>query len=144
MADALLLLWISCVGTLFPPLNPDAAAVLYVVERGHPPLEGALIAFAGQLIVLSALHLLGERLRRNWAWLDRKCSAVEQRWGDRLTRNTLPVVALSGFLGIPPGVPTVMAVAALRIPATRSLPLFFVCRAVWFVALSFTGAAFID
>jgi membrane protein YqaA with SNARE-associated domain len=144
VADALLLLWISCVGTLFPPLNPDAAAVLYVVERGHPPLQAALIAFAGQLIALTALYLLGARLRGHWGWLDRKCSAVEVRWGDRLTRNTLPVVALSGFLGLPPGVPTVIAVAALRIPAARSLTVFFVCRAGWFVALSFTGAAFTD
>jgi membrane protein YqaA with SNARE-associated domain len=142
VSDAMVLLWISFVGTLFPPINPDAAAVLYVVHRGHPPLEAAAIAFVGQALMLLALHLAGARLRRHWGWLDRKCSAFQLRWGDRLNRSTLPVVALSGFFGLPPGVPTVIAAAALNLPAARYLPLFFFARALWFLALTFTGAAF--
>ncbi len=142
VTDALLLLSISVVGTLFPFLNPDAAAVYYVLGRGHPPLQAAALAFAGQLIMLSILYLAGARLRRHWSWLDRTCTRFQQRWGARLGHSALPLVALSGFFGIPPGVPTVIALAALHLPAGRTLPLFFLARAAWFVSLSFTGAAF--
>ena len=141
VTESLLLLWISVVGTVFPALNPDAAVVIYVL-RGHPPLAAALLAFCGQLIALFAVHLLGGRLRGRWRWLDRKCETFRCRWGRRLEQSTLVVAALSGLTGIPPGVPTIIVAAALGLPARHYLPVFFLGRAGWFVALALVGSAF--
>jgi membrane protein YqaA with SNARE-associated domain len=143
VSEALLLLWICFVGTLFPPINPDAAVVIYVVSRGQHPLQGALIALFAQVAMLLVLHVTGGRLRARWSWLDRRCLRVEQRWGTRLRTHTLPVVALSGLIGIPPSVPTVMLAAALRLPAPHYFPIFCLGRALWFVALAYTGFAFV-
>jgi membrane protein YqaA with SNARE-associated domain len=142
LSDALLLLWISFVGTLFPPINPDAAVVIYVAVRGHAPLPGALIALAGQVAMLLVLHAAGGHLRARWPWLDRRCNRVELRWGARLRTHTLPVVLLSGLIGIPPSVPTVMLASALRLPVRHYFPVFLLGRAGWFVGLAFTGFAF--
>ena len=140
--DALLLLWLSFIGTLFWVANPDAAVVLYVVGRGHPPVEGALLALAGQAVMLVLLFALGDRLRARWPWLHRKCEALRLRWGSRLEQRALPIAALSGLVGIPPSAALVLLAAALRIPPKRFLLVFFVCRAAWFVGLALVGQRF--
>lgn len=141
--EALLLVWVSFVGTVFWVANPDAAVVLYVTTRGRPPLEAALLALGGQAGMLLLLYAAGDRLRARWGWLDRRCIAVEDRWGSRLLTNALPITALSGFVGVPPSVPVMLMASALRLPARRFLAVFFLFRAAWFVALGLAGGAFV-
>jgi membrane protein YqaA with SNARE-associated domain len=123
--------------------NPDAAVVIYVTTRGRPPLEAALLALGGQAIMLLLLYALGDRLRARWPWLDRRCTAVQARWGHRLETRALPIAALSGFVGVPPSAPVMLLAAALRLPAQHFLPVFFLFRAAWFVTLALVGRAFI-
>jgi membrane protein YqaA with SNARE-associated domain len=141
--DAVLLVWLSFVGTLFWVANPDAAVVIYVTTRGRPPLEAALLALGGQAVMLLLLYALGDRLRARWSWLDRQCTAVQARWGSRLESRTLPIAALSGFVGVPPSVPVMLLAAALHLPARHFLPVFFLFRAAWFVTLALVGGAFV-
>jgi membrane protein YqaA with SNARE-associated domain len=136
-----LLLWIAFIGTVVWPINPDAAVVLYV-SRGHSLAHGVAVALAGQVIMLMLLYHLGHRLRARWAWLDRQCVKVEQRWGKRLTSNGLVVAAISGLVGVPPSVPTVLLASALGVPGRRFLPVMFACRALWFVGLAKLGGWF--
>ena len=140
--DALMLLWLSFVGTVFWVANPDALVILYVAGRGRPPLEAALLALCGQAVMLLLLFFLGDRLRARSAWLHRKCESVRLRWGPRLEKSALPVTALSGLVGIPPSVALVVLAAALRLPPRRFLLVFFVCRALWFIGLALVGVRF--
>jgi membrane protein YqaA with SNARE-associated domain len=142
IADTVLLAWVSFVGTLFWPLNPDAALLVYIGARHQPLVPGVLASLVGQLAMLSLLVVVGHVLRRNWTWLDRKCGVVERRWGVRLVTRTPWVAASSGFLGIPPGAATVLLASALRVPARRILPLLFVCRLLWLIVLARLGHFF--
>ena len=104
--DTLLLGWISFLGTLFWPLNPDAALLMYIGGRGaaHCPW-GWWVALAGQVAMMLLLQVAGHHLRRRWTWLDRKCTTFERKWGTRLLAKTPIVAATSGFFGIPPAPP---------------------------------------
>ena len=137
--EAILLAWVCCIGTVFWPANPDAAVVVYVTAGGHHPLQAALVALGGQAIMLLALYFLGDRLRERWPWLHRKCERVQARWGPALTRSALPMAAVSGFIGVPPSVPTMLLAATLGLPTRPFLAVFFVCRAIWFIALAYLG-----
>jgi membrane protein YqaA with SNARE-associated domain len=139
--DTPLLLWIAFIGTVVWPINPDAAVVVYV-SRGHGLAQGVGVALAGQAVMLLLLHYLGHHLRARWGWLDRQCVKVEQRWGARLTTNGTVVAAISGLVGVPPSVPTVLLASALGIPGRRFLPVLFACRALWFVGLAQLGGWF--
>ena len=141
--DAVLLVWVSFLGTLFWVANPDAAVVVYVATRGHPPWEAALLALCGQAVMLLLLFLLGDRLRARWRWLHRKCEAVQARWGGRLETRTLPIAALSGFVGVPPSAAIFLLAAALRLPPQHFFPVFFLFRAFWFLSLGLVGRSFV-
>ena len=139
--DTLLLGWISFLGTLFWPLNPDAALLMYIGGRGRPLPVGVVVALVGQVAMMLLLHLLGHHLRRHWTWLDRKCATFERKWGARLQAKTPLVAATSGFFGIPPGAATVLLASALNLPARRLLPVLFAFRVLWLIALGHLGSA---
>jgi hypothetical protein len=142
MRDGLILLWISFVGTLFWPLNPDAAVVIYTGGRGWPVWKVTVIGLAGQMAMMFLLHIAGDFLRHHWGWLDRKCEAVRAKWGPRLAANVPMVAATSGLLGIPPSAATVLLASALGLPARRFFPVLIVFRAIWFVVLGNIGGFF--
>jgi ABC-type Fe3+ transport system permease subunit len=123
------------------PINPDAAVVVYV-SRGHGLAQGVGVALAGQIVMLLLLHNLGHLLRARWAWMDRQCVKVELRWGPRITRNSVAVAAISGLVGVPPSVPTVLLASALGVPGRRFLPVLFAGRLLWFVGLAQLGGWF--
>ena len=140
--DTLVLLWVAFIGTLFWPINPDAAVVIYTA--GDRSLAVAVItATVGQMAMLLLLHFGGDVLRRRWAWLDKKCEAIREKWGLRLLAHTPLVAATSGFTGIPPSVATVLLGSALRLPAWRYLPILFIFRALWFLAIGRLGDVFL-
>lgn len=141
-SDAITLFWVAFVGTLFWPLNPDAAVVVYTGVRGHPLHEAVLLALAGQALLLFPMHFLSDQIRQRWSWLDRKCEKVRLTWGSRIQGKARYVAALSGFVGIPPSVAMVLLASALRVPAKRYLPILLVCRAGWFLALARLGHVF--
>lgn len=141
LLDMSVLLWVCFLGTLFWPLNPDAAVLVYVGPRGRPLLEAAAVALLGQAVMLLLLQVMGHRLRARWGWLDRKCEAVGVRWGARIKSSSAVVAAVSGLVGIPPSVATVLLASALGIPARRTLPILFVFRGIWFLALGRFGTA---
>jgi membrane protein YqaA with SNARE-associated domain len=138
--DALLLLWVCFIGTVFVPINPDAAVVIYLTTRHRPLLEAVAIAMAGQMAMLLLLYFLGDRLRARSRWLARRCEQVQARWGPRLATGSLPLAATSGFIGLPPSAPTKLLGAALRLPR-RFLLVFVVFRVAWFVSLGWLGHA---
>ncbi len=88
--DALLLIWVCFIGTVFVPINPDAAVVIYVTARHRPLLEATALALTGQLAMLALLYLLGDWLRTRSRWLARRCEQVQARWGPRLAKGSLP------------------------------------------------------
>jgi hypothetical protein len=102
-------------------------------------LEAALLATAGQAVMFLLLYHLGDRLRARWRWLDTRCEKVRARWGTRLQTSSAPVAGVSGLLGLPPSVPTVLLSAALGLPARTILPILIACRAAWFVGLGLVG-----
>jgi hypothetical protein len=138
----LLLGWASFLGTLFWPLNPDAALLVYIGARHRPLVPGIAAAFVGQATMMALLVAVGHVLRRHWSWLDRKCAVVERKWGARLQARTPWVAATSGLFGIPPGSATVLLASALNVPARRVLPLLFACRLIWLCVLARLGHAF--
>jgi hypothetical protein len=142
IADTLLLGWASFLGTLFWPLNPDAALLVYIGARHRPLIPGVLAAFVGQAAMMALLVAVGHVLRRHWPWLDRKCAVVERKWGARLQARTPWVAVTSGLFGIPPGSATVLLASALNVPGRRVLPLLFACRLVWLCVLARLGHAF--
>jgi membrane protein YqaA with SNARE-associated domain len=138
--DALLLIWVCFIGTVFVPINPDAAVVIYLTARHRPLLEATALALTGQLAMLALLYLLGDWLRTRSRWLARRCEQVQARWGQRLATGSLPLAATSGFVGIPPSAPTMLLGAALRLPR-RFLIVFVVFRTAWFLSLGWLGHA---
>jgi membrane protein YqaA with SNARE-associated domain len=140
-SETILLLWIAFVGTVVWPINPDAAFVMYV-SRGHSAVLAVVVALVGQMAMLLLLFHAGHHLRLRWGWLDRQCRKVERRWGERLINNGLLVGLISGLVGIPPSVPTVLLASALGVPARRFLSVMFLARALWFVGLAQLGGWF--
>jgi hypothetical protein len=52
------------------------------------------------------------------------------------------VAAISGLVGVPPSVPTVLLASALGVPGRRFLPVLFAGRLLWFVGLAQLGGWF--
>ena len=138
--DALLLAWVCFIGTVFVPINPDAAVVIYVTTRHRPLLEAAAIAMVGPDGHVAAAVFPGRLAAGALPLAGRRCEQVQARWGPRLAKGSLPLAATSGFIGIPPSAPTMLLGAALRLPR-RFLLVFVVFRVAWFVSLGWLGHA---
>ncbi len=132
---------VSFLGTLFWPLNPDAAFVVYLQVRERPLVEAVPLVMLGQVPMLLLLQVLGHRLRAHWPWLDRRCTLVEVRWGRRLAVSGTLVAAASGFAGVPPSSIIVLLASALRLSPWRILPTLLVFRTAWYIALGYATLA---
>lgn len=130
------LLGIGFAGTFVWPISPDAAAAYYAASHAGPPLAvGALLAL-GQGCAHVVLYAFGGHLRRRWAWFDRQCERVRERYLDRLTGGMAILGFASGLVGVPPTSITAALAPGLGLPAGRLLPLLFAMRLVRFTVLA--------
>jgi hypothetical protein len=128
--EALALVAIGFVGTVFWVISPEAAAAVYASQRGWPALTVGLLAGAGQGAAHLVLYATGDQLRRRWRWFDRKCQRAVLRYGGWLSRGAIPLGCLSGLLGIPPSSVTAALAPGLRLPAKLLLPLLLAMRVI--------------
>jgi len=138
--EALALVAIGYVGTVFWPLSPEGAAALYVSQRGWHPLLVGLLAATGQAGAHATLYFAGDQLRRRWPWFDGKCERARARHGRLLQRGQVPLALVSGLLGIPPSSVTAALAPGLGIPARLLLPLLFVMRVIRISVVAALGA----
>jgi membrane protein YqaA with SNARE-associated domain len=136
MMSGATLFGIAVLGTLFWVASPEAAVVLFTSQRQWGPLAIAAVAAGGQAVSLTLLFLFGGQLRRRWRWFDRQCERVRARFGERMTRNALVVVATSGLVGFPPASVSATLAPGLAPRPAPLLPLLVVTRFARFVVLA--------
>lgn len=127
---------ISFVGTVFWVASPEAAVILYSLQRGWHPLAAGGVAGAGQAAALAMLAAFGDQLRRRWAWFDRQCDRLRARHGQRLARSAPVLGVSSGLLGLPPVSATVLLAPGLGLRVAGLLPLLFLARVVRFTVVA--------
>lgn len=125
--QALALVAIGFIGTVFWVISPEATAALYASRGWSPWLVGLLVAL-GQGGAHLVLFASGEQLRRRWRWFDRKCERAVQRHGRWLSRGVIPLACASGVLGLPPSSVTAALGPGLRLRGPVLLPVLFLAR----------------
>lgn len=138
--EALLLIGIGFVGTLFWPVSTEAAAVVSG-SRGMSPVWVGVLCGLGQGIVHILLYLGGEGLVLRWAWLGRAVTRTRERFGGHLERNFLVLAAVGAVLGIPPVIALSLMAYGLGVRMTHHLPIVFLGRMVRFTILAAGGGA---
>lgn len=128
--EALVLVTICAVGTLFPPMNPEFATAAFAARSGWHPVVVGLLAAGGQTVTYAGLYFLGARLLPRWPWLARQVDAIRLRFKDHLERRYLLVAVAAGALGLPPAAGLSAMASGFGIPARHVLPVIFVARAV--------------
>jgi membrane protein YqaA with SNARE-associated domain len=140
----LALLPLTFAGTVFWFLNPEATAVLFVSTGGLHPVAVGMVAAVGQSLAHLVMWAGGARLQRSGPWFDRHCQRAHDRWGPRLARSTLPLVAASGLFGVPPASATALLAPGLGLRRNLVLPLLFVGRAIRFTTLGLLAAGLLE
>jgi membrane protein YqaA with SNARE-associated domain len=126
---------VAFAGTVAWFLNAEATVLLAVTTAGLHPVAVGLVAAAGQGLGHVVLWSGGGRLRRMWPWFDRQCARVQVRWGPRLASGTVPLMAVSGVIGIPPASATALLAPGLGLRRELVIPILFVGRAIRFTIM---------
>jgi membrane protein YqaA with SNARE-associated domain len=127
---------VAFTGTVAWFLNPEAAILLAVTVGGVHPVVVGLMAATAQGLAHLVLWSGGGRLRRMWPWFDRRCASIQARWGPRLASRTLPVVAASGVLGVPPASATALLAPGLGLRREVVVPLLLAGRTIRFTTMA--------
>lgn len=143
--EALALLAVAFVGTLFWVANPEAAVVLYASQGRLSPVLIGLTVAVGQAAALSLLFRGGGWLALRWPWFGRQCARVRARLGDKVGGGrAMAVLVTSGLLGFPPASATVVVAPGLGLSAARVLPLLFALRLARFTLLAAIVGGFLQ
>ena len=139
--EALALLGIAFVGSVFWVISPEASSVYYGAKLGwHPLAVGGLVALGqGPMYVL--LYYGGERWAMRWKWLARVVARTRRRFQSRMERNYMVLTAAGAVTGVPPVIAMCALASAFDVRFARILPLVIVCRVIRFTVLASGGWA---
>jgi hypothetical protein len=138
------LVFLTFVGTLFPPLNPETTAAVFATRTGWPIWQIGLLYATGQTLGYALLAVFGARLVPRWAWLAGKVESVKVRFADHLERRYLLACAVGGFLGIPPASPLAVLAPGFGVPLAHLLPVMWTTRFVRALLLGAFGKALLE
>jgi membrane protein YqaA with SNARE-associated domain len=142
LVEALALLGIAFVGSVFWLVSPEASSVYYGAKLGwHPLAVGALVA-AGQAPMYVMLYYGGERWAMRWKWLARVVARTRRRYQARMERSYMVLTAVGAVTGLPPVIAMCALASAFDIRFARLFPVVVLCRVLRFTVLASGGWAF--
>lgn len=132
---------ISFVGTLLWFINSETAAAVYGSRLGWHWAAVGLTCAVAQSVMYVLLYQGGDVLVRRWTWFGAKIEAVRARYGEKLERRFIGVMAIGSVLGVPPAVAMPVLAPSFRVGMLVVLPIMFAGRFVRFSILAAFGEA---